>query len=77
MLNNRTPEGEFQESHGDHSEIEFRCNVCLNIIDPATGYFGREFKWSTVGEMFLCHICIEEILTNYMYAHLNNKGEFI
>ena len=69
-------EGEFKENHGDHSEIEFRCNKCLSIIDPATGYFGKEFKWSTVGEMFLCATCIEEILTNYMYIHLDVVGEF-
>ena len=55
------------------------CNKCLIEIDKSVPfpYFAKEFKWSKVGEFILCDTCIEEILSNWMYAHINNVGQII
>lgn len=53
------------------------CNRCLEPIDPALGFYAKEFNWSKVGEFFLCNICIDEILSNWMYAKLNAEGKFL
>jgi hypothetical protein len=55
------------------------CNKCLIEIDKNRPYiyFAKEFDWSKVGEFVLCDACIEEILTNWLYTHVNNEGQLI
>jgi hypothetical protein len=55
------------------------CVKCLIEIDKNAPFpcFAKELDWSKVGEFVLCDNCIEEILTNWLYAHVNNEGQLI
>lgn len=55
------------------------CHKCQKEIDTdgPIPWYGQEFEWSKVGMFYLCDECIEDILQNWMYGHLNNLGELI